>query len=185
MNAHSAETSLLALPLVLLAAAVISVPIARFARLSAIVAYLVAGVVIGPYRARHFQQARNHPHRRRTGRRDAACSSSASSSNSSACSRCGATFSASASRSLCSPPRRSGGACAFDRPVRLARRAGRGIGACTLGNLDRAAHPGRSRPPAAGLRPARLRDPAVPGHVGGAAARARAADGAEQAKRAT
>ena len=49
MNAHSAETSLLALPLVLLAAAVISVPIARFARLSAIVAYLVAGVVIGPY----------------------------------------------------------------------------------------------------------------------------------------
>jgi glutathione-regulated potassium-efflux system protein KefB len=49
MNAHSAETSLLALPLVLLAAAVISVPMARFARLSAIVAYIVAGVVIGPY----------------------------------------------------------------------------------------------------------------------------------------
>jgi glutathione-regulated potassium-efflux system protein KefB len=49
MNSHSAEISLLALPLVLLAAAVISVPIARFARLSAIVAYLVAGVVIGPY----------------------------------------------------------------------------------------------------------------------------------------
>lgn len=49
MNSHSTEISLLALPLVLLAAAVISVPIARFARLSAIVAYLVAGVVIGPY----------------------------------------------------------------------------------------------------------------------------------------
>jgi len=49
MNSHSAEISLLALPLVLLAAAVISVPIARFLRLSAIVAYLVAGVVIGPY----------------------------------------------------------------------------------------------------------------------------------------
>src|SRR5437868_9157001 len=49
MNSHSAEVSLLALPLVLLAAAVISVPIARFARLSAIVAYLVAGVVIGPF----------------------------------------------------------------------------------------------------------------------------------------
>ena len=49
MNSHSAEISLLALPLVLLAAAVISVPIARFARLSAIVAYLVAGIVIGPY----------------------------------------------------------------------------------------------------------------------------------------
>lgn len=48
MNSHSAE-SLLALPVVLLAAAVISVPIARFGRLSAIVAYLVAGVVIGPY----------------------------------------------------------------------------------------------------------------------------------------
>jgi len=49
MNSHSAEVSLLALPVVLLAAAVISVPIARFARLSAIVAYLLAGVVIGPY----------------------------------------------------------------------------------------------------------------------------------------
>jgi glutathione-regulated potassium-efflux system protein KefB len=49
MNAHSAEASLLALPLVLLAAAVISVPLARFAKLSAIVAYLIAGVVIGPY----------------------------------------------------------------------------------------------------------------------------------------
>src|SRR5688500_17314089 len=49
MNTHSAEVSILALPLVLLAAAVISVPIARFARLSAIVAYLVAGVVIGPF----------------------------------------------------------------------------------------------------------------------------------------
>ena len=48
MNSHSAD-SLLALPVVLLAAAVISVPIARFAGLSAIVAYLVAGVVIGPY----------------------------------------------------------------------------------------------------------------------------------------
>jgi monovalent cation:proton antiporter-2 (CPA2) family protein len=49
MNSHSTEISFLALPLVLLAAAVISVPIARFARLSAIVAYLVAGVIIGPY----------------------------------------------------------------------------------------------------------------------------------------
>ena len=38
----------------LLAAAVISVPIARFGRLSAIVAYLVAGVVIGPYGLRLF-----------------------------------------------------------------------------------------------------------------------------------
>ncbi len=36
-------------PLVLLGAAVISVPIARFARLSAIVAYLLAGIVIGPF----------------------------------------------------------------------------------------------------------------------------------------
>ncbi len=74
MNAHSAETSLLALPLVLLAAAVISVPIARFARLSAIVAYLVAGVVIGPYGLGIFSKPETHPHRRRTGRRDAACS---------------------------------------------------------------------------------------------------------------
>jgi glutathione-regulated potassium-efflux system protein KefB len=43
------HTAGLALPLVLLASAVVSVPIARFARLSPIVAYLVAGVVIGPF----------------------------------------------------------------------------------------------------------------------------------------
>jgi glutathione-regulated potassium-efflux system protein KefB len=49
MDSHSAQIGLIALPLVLLAAAVISVPIARFARLSPIVAYLLAGVVIGPY----------------------------------------------------------------------------------------------------------------------------------------
>ena len=55
MNTHSAEVSILALPLVLLAAAVISVPIARFARLS-IVAYLVAGVAIGPFGLGMFTQ---------------------------------------------------------------------------------------------------------------------------------
>jgi len=49
MNSHSAEIGLLGLPLVLLAAAVISVPLARYARLSAIIAYLLAGVVIGPF----------------------------------------------------------------------------------------------------------------------------------------
>ena len=54
MDAHGSQFGLLALPLVLLAAAVISVPLARFARLSAIVAYLVAGVVIGPYGLRLF-----------------------------------------------------------------------------------------------------------------------------------
>src|SRR5437588_2902263 len=54
MNSHSAEISLLAPPLILLAAAVISVPLARFARLSAVVAYLIAGVVIGPYGLRLF-----------------------------------------------------------------------------------------------------------------------------------
>jgi monovalent cation:proton antiporter-2 (CPA2) family protein len=54
MNDHSAGLALLGLPLVLLAAAVVSVPIARFARLSAIVAYLLAGVVIGPYGLKLF-----------------------------------------------------------------------------------------------------------------------------------
>ena len=49
MDHHSAGIDLLGLPLVLLAALVISVPLARFARLSAIVAYLIAGVIIGPY----------------------------------------------------------------------------------------------------------------------------------------
>ena len=63
MNSHSAEIGLLALPLVLLAAAVISVPIARFARLSAIVAYLVAGVVIGPYGLGLFSTPESDPHR--------------------------------------------------------------------------------------------------------------------------
>src|SRR4051812_37461472 len=49
MDSHSADIGLLGLPLVLFAAAVISVPLAKFARLSAIDAYLIAGVVIGPY----------------------------------------------------------------------------------------------------------------------------------------
>src|SRR6202162_4774912 len=40
---------ILLLPLLLLAVAVISVPLARLLRLSAIVAYLAAGVVVGPY----------------------------------------------------------------------------------------------------------------------------------------
>jgi glutathione-regulated potassium-efflux system protein KefB len=42
-------TGLLLLPLLLLAVAVISVPLARLLRLSAIVAYLAAGIVVGPY----------------------------------------------------------------------------------------------------------------------------------------
>jgi glutathione-regulated potassium-efflux system ancillary protein KefC len=42
------EFGFLTLGLVLLAAAVLSVPIARRLGLSAIVAYLVAGIVIGP-----------------------------------------------------------------------------------------------------------------------------------------
>ena len=41
--------SVLLLPLLLLAVAVVSVPLARLLRLSAIVAYLAAGVVIGPF----------------------------------------------------------------------------------------------------------------------------------------
>src|SRR5947209_11273742 len=54
MNSHSADISLLAPPLILLAAAVIAVQLARFARLSAGVAYFIAGVVIGPYGLRLF-----------------------------------------------------------------------------------------------------------------------------------
>jgi Kef-type K+ transport system membrane component KefB len=56
MDSHSAQIGLIGLPLVLLAAAVVSVPIARFGRLSAIVAYLVAGVVIGPYGLKIFDR---------------------------------------------------------------------------------------------------------------------------------
>ncbi len=49
MNHAHDDIALLILPLVLLAAAVVSVPIARLVRLSPIVAYLAAGVVIGPF----------------------------------------------------------------------------------------------------------------------------------------
>ena len=49
MNQPHDDLGLLLLPLVLLAAAVVSVPVARLARLSPIVAYLAAGVVIGPF----------------------------------------------------------------------------------------------------------------------------------------
>lgn len=49
MDTHNGEVTFLPLALVLLAAAVVSVPLARRLWLSAIVAYLVAGIVIGPY----------------------------------------------------------------------------------------------------------------------------------------
>jgi monovalent cation:proton antiporter-2 (CPA2) family protein len=49
MDPHTAEFGFLPLALVLLAAAVASVPIARKLWLSAIIAYLIAGIVIGPY----------------------------------------------------------------------------------------------------------------------------------------
>src|ERR1700674_5651234 len=49
MNHPNDEFGLLTLALVLLAAAVASVPIARRIGLSAIVAYLVAGIIIGPH----------------------------------------------------------------------------------------------------------------------------------------
>jgi Kef-type K+ transport system membrane component KefB len=53
---HS-EFGFLTLGLVLLAAAVLSVPIARRLGLSAIVAYLVAGIVIGPSAAPYSASA--------------------------------------------------------------------------------------------------------------------------------
>jgi monovalent cation:proton antiporter-2 (CPA2) family protein len=49
MNHLHGDFGLLLLPVALLAVAVVSVPIARLMRLSPIVAYLAAGVVIGPY----------------------------------------------------------------------------------------------------------------------------------------
>ena len=49
MHPLPAEFGFLSLAVVLLATAVISVPIARTIRLSAIVAYLAAGVLIGPW----------------------------------------------------------------------------------------------------------------------------------------
>jgi glutathione-regulated potassium-efflux system protein KefB len=49
MDQSHSGIGLLLLPLLLMAVAVISVPLARLLRLSAIVAYLAAGVVIGPF----------------------------------------------------------------------------------------------------------------------------------------
>jgi glutathione-regulated potassium-efflux system protein KefB len=54
-HAHD-DLGLLLFPLVLLAAAVVSVPLARLLRLSPIVAYLTAGVVIGPYGVALFRE---------------------------------------------------------------------------------------------------------------------------------
>src|SRR5580700_9713726 len=56
MNQAHDDINLLLLPLVLLAAAVVSVPIARFLRLSPIVAYLAAGLFIGPYGVALFRE---------------------------------------------------------------------------------------------------------------------------------
>jgi glutathione-regulated potassium-efflux system protein KefB len=50
MEQSHGASALLLLPVLLLAVAVISVPLARLLRLSSIVAYLAAGVVIGPFR---------------------------------------------------------------------------------------------------------------------------------------
>src|SRR5947209_13543606 len=55
MHAQPAEFGFLSLAVVLLATAVISVPIARRIRLSAIVAYLAAGVLIGPWGVGFFR----------------------------------------------------------------------------------------------------------------------------------
>ena len=55
MSNHD-DLGFLLLALVLLAAAVVSVPIARFLRLSPIVAYLAAGVAIGPYGVALFRE---------------------------------------------------------------------------------------------------------------------------------
>ena len=49
MEQPHGASGLLLLPVLLLAVAVISVPLARLLRLSAIVAYLAAGVVVGPF----------------------------------------------------------------------------------------------------------------------------------------
>jgi monovalent cation:proton antiporter-2 (CPA2) family protein len=54
MTPHNDTASFLPLAVVLLGAAVLSVPLARKFRLSAIMAYLVAGMLIGPYGLRVF-----------------------------------------------------------------------------------------------------------------------------------
>ena len=49
MDTHSPDPGFLSFALILLGAVVVSVPIARRLKLSPIVAYLAAGVVIGPW----------------------------------------------------------------------------------------------------------------------------------------
>ena len=55
MAAPHGDTSILQLALVLIGAAVVAVPIFRRFGLSAIVGYLVAGVVIGPHAPSGFK----------------------------------------------------------------------------------------------------------------------------------
>ena len=174
MDAHSSQFSLLAPPLILLAAAVISVPLARFARLSAIVAYLVAGIVIGPYGLRLFSTPESvlpvaelgvvmllfliglelELSRLLAMRRD--------------------IFGLGVAQLVITAAAIAGLAIAtglFQWQCRAARRPR----ARDVRHVDRAAHPGRARTPPAALRPACICDPVVSGHGDRTLARPRAA----------
>ena len=174
MDQSHGASGLLLLPVLLLAVAVISVPLARLLRLSAIVAYLAAGVVIGPYGFRPGAGARDDHHGVRARRRPAAVPDRP---------RTRILAPAGAASRHIRPRRRParrhrggiGRSRLWARAHRLARRRHRRARTGIVGDRHRAENPGGARPAPTALRPARLRDPAVPGHVGGAVAGAAAA----------
>ena len=178
MSIEHSGAAFLPSALALLGAAVFSVPIARKLGFSAIVAYLVAGIAIGPFglrifstrragaagrRARHrHADVRDRPRTRgRPSDRDAPRHSR---------SRRGAI------------DHHLGGdlrSRVSHRPE-LARRDRRRSRAGLVGDRHRAANSRRARPVAADLCAARHRHPAVPGYHDRAAARLAAAAGAGQ-----
>ena len=163
------EFGFLTFGLVLLAAAVLSVPIARRIGLPAIIAYLVAGIVIGPFGLAVFGTPESiipvaelgvvmllfliglelELGRLMAMRR--------------AIFGLGAAQLALTALAI--------GALAYAAGLVEWRGAvGRRPRIGDVGDRDRAANPGGARPAAAGLRPARLRHSPVPGHGGRAAA---------------
>ena len=152
----------------------LSVPIARRLGLSAIVAYLVAGIVIGPYGLAVFGTPESIIPVAELGVVMLLFLIGLELELGRLVAMRRAIFGLGAAQ-LALTALAIGALAYARRPGRLARRGRRRARAGDVGDRDRAANPGGARPAAAGLRPARLRHPAVPGHGRGAAAGAPAA----------
>ena len=163
------ELGFLTFGLVLLAAAVLSVPIARRLGLSAIVAYLIAGIVIGPHGLAAFGTPESIIPVSELGVVMLLFLIGLELELGRLVAMRRAIFGLGAAQLALTAL--AIGALAYLVGLvdwRGAVVAGRRIG--DVGDRDRAGNPGGARPAPAGLRPARLRHSAVPGHGGGAAA---------------